>query len=76
VPHTLLGLTPLNPWVATALHFGAVWGTTLGMLPALQIAPPPQEWGPKELAFDAFHHGVYAVATGMTLRALTRRSSH
>ena len=34
-------------------------------LPSLGVAPPPTEWGTKQLATDAFHHGVYAPATGL-----------
>jgi hypothetical protein len=36
------------------------------MLPALQIAPPPREWGANELVKDAGRHGVYAAATALT----------
>jgi hypothetical protein len=44
---------------ATLLHFGAVWGSALVMLPKLDVAPPVREWGVPELAIDAMHHGVY-----------------
>lgn len=60
----LLAETGLNPSSATAAHFIAVWGTALTMLPALEVAPPPHEWSAEELAIDAFHHAVYAGATG------------
>ncbi len=40
------------------------------MLPALDVAPPASEMEPVELAIDACHHLVYAVATGLAYRAL------
>ena len=33
-------------------------------LPALEVAPPSVFWGKEEVAIDAFHHLVYATATG------------
>jgi hypothetical protein len=33
-------------------------------LPALEIAPPSPFWPKEEIAIDAFHHAVYAAATG------------
>jgi hypothetical protein len=45
------------------------------MLPALDIAPPPWKSPPKELAIDAFHHAVYAAATGIAYAALEKSSS-
>ena len=45
------------------------------MLPALDAAPPPWKSEPKELAIDAFHHAVYAAATGLSFGALERSSS-
>lgn len=68
----LLGITPLPHPAATAAHFGLVWGAGLTMLPVLKLAPPPQKWGAKELAVDALHHAVYAVATGLAFFGLTR----
>jgi hypothetical protein len=42
------------------------------MLPALDVAPPLTEWGAKEVAIDAFHHLVYATATGFAYAILDR----
>lgn len=58
-----------------ATHFGALWGSELLMLPALEVAPPLSEWGSKELAIDAWHHLVYVVVTSVTYSALVRASS-
>jgi len=41
-------------------------------LPALEIAPPSIYWGAGEVAIDAFHHAVYAAATGLAYTAITR----
>ncbi|MDQ4010099.1 MAG: hypothetical protein M3228_05230 [Actinomycetota bacterium] len=56
---------------ATAVHFAAIWGGSLVMLPALDVAPPATEMEPAELAIDAGHHLVYVVATALAYRALT-----
>lgn len=58
---------------APLAHFVAVWGSELMMLPALRVAPPPWRWGAKEIAIDAFHHGVYVTATDAAYRALGGR---
>jgi hypothetical protein len=68
----LLGMTPLAPRTATALHGGAVWGSAQITLPALEVAPPSIFWGAKEIAIDAFHHAVYATATGAAFELIAR----
>jgi hypothetical protein len=70
----LLGLTRLRPRTATALHGGAVWGSAQVTLPALEIAPPSIFWGAQEIAIDAFHHAVYAAATGAAHELIGRRA--
>ncbi len=50
---------------ATAAHFAAVWAAEQVVLPTLDVSPPATEWGAKEIAIDAWHHAVYAVATGL-----------
>ena len=57
---------------AAAAHFLAVWGSEQVMLPALGAATPLWQWGAKEVAIDAFHHLVYAGATGVAYAALDR----
>lgn len=68
----LLGAVGLSGAAAGTAHLGVVWGSELVMLPALGVAPPIKEWGAKELAIDAFHHAVYAIATGVAFAALER----
>jgi hypothetical protein len=65
-----LGASPLPAASATALHGAAVWGNSQVMLPALEIAPPSVFWPKEEIAVDALHHAVYAVATGIAYELL------
>lgn len=66
----VLAALSFGPVAGTAVHLGAVWGTELVMLPALDVAPPATEWGAKEVAIDGWHHLVYAVATGVAYSLL------
>jgi hypothetical protein len=68
----LIGAAGLRGLRADAAHFGAVWVTEQAILPALGVAPPFWEWGAKEVAIDAFHHLVYAGATGVAYALLDR----
>jgi hypothetical protein len=60
----LLGAFGLSPRAATVAHGAAVYGAAQVTLPALEIAPPAIFWPKEEIAIDAFHHAVYAAATG------------
>jgi len=60
----LLGATGMAPRAATAAHGAAIYGAAQVTLPALEIAPPVIFWAKEEIAIDAFHHLVYATATG------------
>jgi hypothetical protein len=68
----LIGAAGLEGKEATVTHFLAVWGSEQVMLPALGVAPPFWQWGAKEVAIDAFHHLVYAGASGIAYAALDR----
>ncbi|MBA3690890.1 MAG: hypothetical protein H0W82_05700 [Actinobacteria bacterium] len=68
----LLAATGLQGRAATTAHFATVWGTSMVMLPRLGVAPPVTQWGPQQLATDAFHHAVYAVATSVAYRFIDR----
>lgn len=70
----VIGSLGLTGPAATAAHFGAVFGAEQVMLPALGVAPPANEQPPEEVAIDAFHHLVYAVATGIAFEVLQRNS--
>ena len=41
------------------------------MLRALDVTPPITMWGGKAIAIDAWHHLVYATATGATYELLS-----
>jgi hypothetical protein len=66
----LISLAGLDGASAAAAHFAAVWGWSLVMLPALNVAPPPWQQDPTEVAIDALHHAVYAGSTVAAWRAL------
>jgi len=61
----LLAAAGLSPRAATAAHGAAIWGSAQVTLPAMEVAPPSIFWGADEVAIDAFHHAVYAIATGI-----------
>ena len=69
----LLDALGLPPPAATAAHAAAVWGSAQVTLPALDVAPPAIFWAPREIAIDAFHHTVYAIATGLAYELLSDR---
>jgi hypothetical protein len=68
----LLGATAMSPRAATIAHGAAVYGSEHVTLPALEVAPPAVFWGAREIAIDAFHHAVYATATGLAYRLVAR----
>jgi len=61
----LIGLAEPSLPTATATHWAAVWGSSLVMLPALDVAPAPWKQPVAGLATDALHHMVYAVGTSV-----------
>jgi hypothetical protein len=70
----LLAAAGLSPRAATLAHGAAVYGAEQVTLPALDIAPPAIFWSPQEIAIDAFHHAVYAAATGLAYQLTERRT--
>jgi hypothetical protein len=66
----LLAAAGLSPRAATAAHGAAIYGAAQVTLPALEIAPPAIFWPKSEIAIDAFHHAVYAAATGLAYRLI------
>jgi hypothetical protein len=66
----LFAAAGLSPRAATAAHGAAIYGAAQVTLPALEVAPPSVFWGAKEVAIDAFHHAVYATATGVAYRLI------
>ncbi|MXV50721.1 hypothetical protein GS399_07020 [Pedobacter sp. HMF7647] len=76
VARGLIGLMGLKGFPAAFLHFAAVWGTSLIMLPSLKVAPPVTEEKPKDISVDVLHHGVYAVVSGLVYDAITRKKKN
>lgn len=72
----LLDAAGVPPRRATAAHGAAVWGSAQITLPALEVAPPAIFWPKEEVAIDAFHHAVYAVATGVAYGLLSSSNGH
>ena len=70
----LLAATGMPPRAATAAHGAAIYGAAQVTLPALEIAPPSIFWGAEEVAIDAFHHAVYAPATGLAYELIGNRA--
>ena len=69
----LLAAAGLPPRRATAVHGAAIYGAAQVTLPALEIAPPSVFWPKQEIAIDAFHHLVYATATGLAYELIAGR---
>jgi hypothetical protein len=63
----------VSPRAATVAHGASVYGAAQVTLPALEIAPPAIFWPKEEIAIDAFHHAVYAAATGLAYSLLDAR---
>jgi hypothetical protein len=72
VPRGILAALGLGAVPATVLHFLGVQTAAMIVVPKTTDAPPPTEWGAKEIAVETFHHVVYAVVAGATYTALTR----
>jgi hypothetical protein len=70
----LLAAAGLSPRAATLAHGAAVYGAEQVTLPALDVAPPAIFWSKQEIAIDAFHHAVYAAATGLAYQLIERRN--
>jgi hypothetical protein len=70
----LLAATGMPARTATALHGAAIYGAAQVTLPALEIAPPVVFWPKEEIAIDAFHHAVYATATGLAYELIANGS--
>ena len=70
----LLAAAGLSPKAATLAHGAAVYGAAQVTLPALEVAPPSIFWAKEEIAIDAFHHAVYAAATGLAYAVVERRN--
>lgn len=66
----LVGLTGLKGLPAAAVHFAAIWGTAMVMLPKFNATKPIPEQDPKDIAIEGLHHAVYALTAGAAYDAL------
>lgn len=72
----LIGLAGLKGLPAAAVHFAAVWGTSMIILPKFNAGPPVTEEDAKTIAIDGLHHAVYALTAGFVYDALDAGSKH
>lgn len=72
IPRGLMAVFGATGAAGTTAHFGAVWGTELGLLPAMDVMEPVTTWKPKAIAEDAMFHSVYAIAAGVAADALAK----
>lgn len=68
----MLDVTGIRGPVASLLHLAAVWGAEQALLPALDLGSPTPRYGAKAAGIDAWHHAVYAGATGAAYDYLQR----
>lgn len=66
----LISLTGLSGIPAALIHFGAVWGASIIILPKYNATLPITRQTPKAIAIDGFHHAVYALTAGFVYDAL------
>ena len=71
----LLGATGMPARTATVLHGAAIYGAAQVTLPALDVVPPAIFWPKEEIAIDAFHHAVYATASGLAYQLIDGRNA-
>jgi hypothetical protein len=72
----LISLTGLKGIPATLIHFGAIWGASMVILPKFKAAPPVYKEDAKAIVIDGFHHAVYAVTAGLVFDALDAGSKN
>jgi hypothetical protein len=51
-------------------HFAAIFTAALVVPSSLGVSPPVTEWSAQEIAVDAVHHAVYALATNAVYEAM------
>ena len=72
----IISLTGLKGLPASAVHFAAIWGTSMVMLPAFKASPPVTKQDPKAVAIDGVHHAVYALTAGFAYDVLDSGSKN
>lgn len=72
----IIGLTGLKGVTAAIVHFGAIWGTSIIILPTFNASPPITEDDPKAIAIDGLHHAIYAATAGLVYDMLDAGSQN
>jgi len=70
VARGIVSLTGAKGLPAALIHFAAIWGTSMIILPKYKAAPPVTEESPKAVAIDGMHHAFYSLAAGLAFDAL------
>ncbi|MGK7370844.1 MAG: hypothetical protein ACNS64_11585 [Candidatus Halalkalibacterium sp. M3_1C_030] len=65
IPRGIMTVTGMNGAPGTIAHFGAIWGTEVSLLPAMDVIEPVTKWNPKAISKDIMFHGIYALVTGL-----------
>ncbi len=65
-----LGLTPLGPLAASALHFVLLWFGDVLLYKGLGISPWPWKWGTKAVTTDLAHKFILSGVTSAVFVAL------
>jgi len=76
VARGLISLSGLKGLPATLVHFAAIWGSSMIMLPKFNAAPPVYKEDAKAIAIDGFHHAVYAITAGLVYDTLDAGSKN
>ena len=72
----IIGLTGLKGVPAAIVHFGAIWGTSMIILPKFNASPPITEKDSQAIAIDGLHHAVYAATAGLVYNMLDAGSQN
>lgn len=73
IPRGLMAVYGANGAAGTTAHLGAVWGTEVSVLPAMDVIEPVTTWQPKAVATDILFHAIYALAAGLTADTLAKQ---
>lgn len=76
VARGLISLTGLRGLPASLVHFAAIWGTSMVMLPKFNASKPVTDQEPQAIAIDGLHHAVYALAIGLAYDAFEQEGKN
>lgn len=73
VPRGIMAVLGVRGAAGTTAHLGAVWGTEISLLPAMNVIEPVTTWKPKAIATDVMFHAIYVLVAGVTADVLAKR---